>query len=456
MSANRVIVDLRRHHGGVPQIVRLVMQYVAGLGGATVEWLLRVDQNLQIPSGNRLGLGEASENKWGESICQHMLDLRKAQATEERFWVLSFDNALLSKVRAVTDQGLTVTAVYLGSLISGRGRTVIARNERFNLSTDPLPELTVDEACVMVKTLLLGGKHTSLENAFSQKELRPRLVQLDRRAAKRAGNLVSEYLISSVVAKGQSEGWLASERTQPGRSGTEVIYLTPHQLNGVSVTPAPILIPSQLVPTTADSEAPRQLRANEFEGFLAAQRIGSIPRTRDLLFDAMENIVTKPGYEPLLLIDLLDVSLAGAKERAEELSYTQEKNWDIAGRCVLRLMCRAGVLVTKLDKVIEDRIGRDSHRVASLAPEFRLDCEAYLANEIIKITPRFHYDDDTYYLGITIYRQGSSGKLSPSELKEKADALLTHLEQSGMIEMDSDHLIRPIKRSQALQTLVRE
>jgi hypothetical protein len=442
VNANRVIVDLRRHRTGVPYIVSLISQYVAGLGGATVEWLLRPIQAQFVPQDHHLGLAEATDDQWGETISQHMLELRNTKGVEGPFWVLSFDNALLSKVKAVTDQGLIVTVVHLGGIMSSSQlKQQLRESERKvqNCPGTPAEQISVEEACVLVRNLLLVGDHTEPNRAFSQKDLRPKLVQLDRRAFKQRGNAASEFLIKDVVARGQSEGWLASTRLQAGKSGTEVIYLT-SRTPPTSTMPNTLIEAAKLIETISEPSG-KQQRASQFEGFIALARIGAIPRTRDLLFDAFEATIAKNGYEPLLLNDLLDVSMSGAKERAVELEYSNEKNWDVAGRCVLRLMCRAGVLISPKGVVIEDRIGRDSHRVGSLASEFRLICEAYLAAHIIQSTSPFNYDDDTYYLGITLYRQGAADKLSPSELKQKADSILAYLEQKGVVEMSSDHLI---------------
>ena len=445
MSANRVIVDLRRHRTSVPYITGLISQYVAGLGGATVEWLLRPIQAQFLSQDHHLGLAEATDGQWGEKIRQHMLELRSTKGIEGPFWVLSFDNALLSQVKAVTDQGLAVTAVHLGGIMSSSLLKQQLRDiEKASPSTSDVSSghLSVDEACVLTQKLLTMGGHNSPEQAFSQKELRPRLVQLDQRALKRAGNLASESLIKDVIARGQSEGWLVSFRLQQGKSGTEAIYLTSRAATAVSLVPKPL------------ESAEKQTKASQFESYLSSARIGSIPRTRDLLLDAFHATVAKSDYEPLLLNDLLDVSMAGAKEKANELEYSQEKNWDVTGRCILRLLCRAGALLSPDGTVIKDRIGRDSHRVRSLDPESRLLCEAYLAEHIIQSASQFHYDDDTYYLGITLYRQGSSDKLTPSELKEKADGLLAYLEQKGSIEMGTDHLIHYVGPKEKAANLV--
>jgi hypothetical protein len=52
------------------------------------------------------------------------------------------------------------------------------------------------------------------------------------------------------------------------------------------------------------------------------------------------------------------------------------------------------------------------------------------------------YDDDPYYLGLTLYRRGVEKAVSAEELKTKADQILTYLDQQGRIEMDGNRQIR--------------
>jgi len=127
---------------------------------------------------------------------------------------------------------------------------------------------------------------------------------------------------------------------------------------------------------------------------------------------------------------------------ARKLVYTTEKNWSIAEKCIQRLMLWAGVLITEDGHPLVDRIGCNSTIVGSLASDFRRKCEAYLAERIIFRLGGISYDDDPYYLGLTLYRRGGQKPVPPEELKARTDELLTYLQAENKIHMDSDRMIQ--------------
>ena len=440
MSARRVIVDLRRHRTSVPYIVSLLRQWIADLGGATVEWLLQPSQAQFLPHENHLGLAEASDDEWTEKICQRILDTR---ASEENvsFWIMSFDNALLGSARAVAGRGLPVTAVYLGTIMSDPSLKSRVRSDSLRRApTSPQENMPLEESCRLTRELLQQGGHTSSEHPLMLSQLRPRLAQLDPRANGPHALGSSLPLIKETVARGRREGWLSSRLLQPGNTGTTAIYLaTAASDSGASQPPPAALV----APVNVDNKRESgKSRADEFEASLTNARIGAFPRTREFVFSAVEAVIERDAYEPLLISELLEVSLSGARAQEEATGATNEKNWEVAGRCVMRLMCKAGVLLTKDDAQIADGIGRESKRVHRLADDFRLHCESLLAEFIIRDAGTFHYDNDTYYLGLTLYREGSSNKLSVSEIKEKGDLLLAFMEQEGRIEMGQDLIVK--------------
>jgi hypothetical protein len=65
-----------------------------------------------------------------------------------------------------------------------------------------------------------------------------------------------------------------------------------------------------------------------------------------------------------------------------------------------------------------------------------------LVEHIISGSGGIKYDDDPYYIGLTLYRRGREKAVSPEDLKAKADAILAYLEESGRIEMGEDRMIR--------------
>jgi hypothetical protein len=65
-----------------------------------------------------------------------------------------------------------------------------------------------------------------------------------------------------------------------------------------------------------------------------------------------------------------------------------------------------------------------------------------MAAHIIAKTGGINYDDDTYYLGLALYRRGKHQAIPPEELKAKADNLLAYLLRGNRIEMGPDRQVR--------------
>ncbi len=345
--------------------------------------------------------------------------------------------------------------------------------------------LTLTEAIDLAKRVLLTGGHTSRELALPQKELRPRMAYVDGRATKIPGDPASEALISSLVDQGLQEGWLKRFRYVPEKTGTEAVYLVvPEAERLAPLTPAFVLpAPKEHISTAPEAKSelsvpasPEPLqaheppmavqpeegelsvkgpsgqisaavrkkhpnRATEFERQLSHARIGSMTETRGLFFDALESIVADAKDQPLLLPDLFSKAEAGARQQADAAGYAAEKNWRIAQRCIQRLMLWAGVLISDKEQVVSDTIGSNCRRIARLKDDFRRICEAYMAEYIISHLGRISYDDDPYYLGLTLYRRGGQNPVPAEDLKSKADELLSFLLEQGRIEMDGDRQI---------------
>jgi hypothetical protein len=282
--------------------------------------------------------------------------------------------------------------------------------------------------------------------------------------------MASETLITNLIDKGLQEGWLKRFRRIPQKTGTETIYLVENaqvfptgssdQHESSATTSSahdagqdahansnPVETPSQSTEISGSPSIdcrPRKHanRATEFEAMLSASRIGAMPESRERLFEAVAAILTENKGSALPLLELFKRAVARAQESSERDQYLVEKNWPVVQLCIRRLMLWAGVLLDPDNNPISDKIGSNAKEVTGLAPDFRRICEAYLVEHIIEKAGGVNYDDETYYIGLTIYRRGIERAVPADELKAKADAILAFLEESGRIYLDSDRVLR--------------
>jgi hypothetical protein len=336
------------------------------------------------------------------------------------------------------------------------------------------PPLTIEEAERLAKEVLRSGSYFSPEIALPQKDLRPRMTALDSRAVRRFGDPASETLITTLVDSGLQQGWLKRFRRVQGRTGTEMLYLVDNtqSVAGVPRTiAAPDVIPelpqigatrsacanselsgpsleiskseSVVVPQNAEGKPKKHPnRATDFEAILSKSRIGAMPESREKAFEAVAAIITENKGSALPLLDLFTRAIARAKESSEREGYSVERNWSVVQMCMKRLMLWAGVLLDQEGQPISDKIGSNAKEVSTLADDFRRICEAYLVEHLIEKSGGINYDDETYYIGLTIYRRGIERAVPADELKAKADLILAYLEETGRIYLDSNRILR--------------
>ena len=345
--------------------------------------------------------------------------------------------------------------------------------------------ITMAEAISLTKQVLRTGRHVSAAAALPQKELRPRITFLDPRAARFSGDPASETLISDIVDAGLQVGWLKRFRRNRTKTGTEMIYLAElpeaetvaqdaaHRMPEADRPGREDMVQRAPVSRGSSEEAPREglsegttgnaagssaearkkkhpNRATDFEALLSKSRIGSMPETRDYLFDAVEELVSQNRTELLPILELFKRAVDRARERSAKENYATEQNWPVARMCNQRLMLWAGVLVGEDGQPIADKIGSVAKRVSGLGPDFRRVCEAYLAEHIIDKTGGINYDDDLYYLGLVLYRRGKARAVAAEELKSKADSILSFLEDQGRVLLDGRTLRVKQSRTRSL------
>jgi len=506
MSCSRYIVDIRRHRGESAYVIELVGRFCSRTPGAAVDWMVRPDQARLLPSAHVIGQADQCDINGATRICERLVQLGKETqngGASGPFWVLSYDNYVLAEASKLKSGVLPVETLHLGILrrITQTPLQPGWGNSSFPLAGLPsLPErldaahfttaptevgtpLAPEEAIDLAKNVLRRGGHISPDTALPQTDLRPRMCFLDGRAAKRLGDPASESLIPTIVDTGLQDGWLKKVKRNPNKPETAALYLIdlpslsgrPNAeapaLGAVPDAPAALVRPAELASTVAATTEGQEIReraeapsaqnsapkpskhpnaATAFEAVLSKSRIGSMPETRDLIFDAVEEVVESFDGKPILINELFTRAVLLAKDKAASRNYVAEHNWPVAERCIRRLMVWAGVLIGKDERPIVDTIGINASLVLSLAPDFRRICEAFLVQHIIEKNSGISFDDHPYYLGLTLYRRGRARAVSADELKAKADGILVYLVEKGRIEMDGDRIIRVKTQSKLL------
>ena len=507
MANTRIIADLRRHRGDSSFVIELVRRFASVYGAMTVDWVVRPDQANLLPPEHVIGQADSLDTSWSTRIRDCFVQMAQGDPGGS-FWALSYDNAVLAPCEQLKlTHGLQISSKHLRELISNSSELLArpptsalapAAPRRFGPMAagyapraipptfQPASTLSLAEGIELAKRVLLQGKHTSVESALRQTDLRPRMTFVDGRAAKQVGHFESEALISNIVDAGMQQGWLKRTRRTPGKTGTEVLYIVqaappaaggagpacqpappadqmePPPLKAIpasdevtagggagpaaSAIPEPPPVSAEANPQEARRKFPN--RASVFEAELSKSRIGSMPETRELIFEALEGIFNNSDGPKSVLPELFAAASRQAQAKAASNGYTSERNWPIAEKCVQRLMLWAGVLMSDSGHAIADRIGCNSTGVSSLAPNFKRACEAYMAVHIISKAGGISYDDDPYDLGLTLYRRGGKKPVPPEELKAKVDELLAYLQAESRIYMDDDRRIH-VRTSQS-------
>ena len=337
MANTRIIADLRRHRGDSSFVIELVRRFASVYGAMTVDWVVRPDQANLLPPEHVIGQADSLDTSWSTRIRDCFVQMAQGDPGGS-FWALSYDNAVLAPCEQLKlTHGLQISSKHLRELISNSSELLArpptsalapAAPTRFGPMAagyapraipptfQPASTLSLAEGIELAKRVLLQGKHTSVESALRQTDLRPRMTFVDGRAAKQVGHFESEALISNIVDAGMQQGWLKRTRRTPGKTGTQVLYIVqaappaaggagpacqpappadqmePPPLKAIpasdevtagggagpaaSAIPEPPPVSAEANPQEARRKFPN--RASVFEAELSKSRIGSMPR----------------------------------------------------------------------------------------------------------------------------------------------------------------------------------
>jgi len=127
----------------------------------------------------------------------------------------------------------------------------------------------------------------------------------------------------------------------------------------------------------------RFARSGEMIDCLRSELLYSDKRARDFLFRAIEQLVSSPQVEPMIVSRLTReaASLARRDAAAAQFSF---HNWDTTSKTVVKAMLCAGVLLTPQQTPIKHDIAAQAAVVGGLASGYQDTTEAFLVEFLIR------------------------------------------------------------------------
>jgi hypothetical protein len=166
---------------------------------------------------------------------------------------------------------------------------------------------------------------------------------------------------------------------------------------------------------------------------LRGELLYSEKRPRDMLFRAIEEILSEHTGEPMIVSRLAREAAARARRHAEESGF-EFAQWDTASRAVVKAMLYARVLLTPDGSAVPPGITAQATPVASLADRYRDTTEAYLLEVLIRrlgdVTTRDHTA-----LAHALFRQFDPG-VPIGSLEDRVVILLAQL--VGRVDLRGD------------------
>jgi len=459
-----VISDLRRYSGTTEAVVHSVNNHVAAeVSGALIFWIARPNQKPTLPTDRVVHVGEPDDTtatectiKWIEQIA--------ANGYCRDFLVYSFDADFRIAVLRSAGDGVTITTQHLGSLLQAKTPVTWVPVNPYGLrpgtviGTRPAPfasavsEQEVDQA---IASMLHELGYVSPHKPLLESQVREQLVMREPRMAKVPGDPASESLIQRWRQRNLTRGHIgriqAADRTNTwgvyltdaGKRRFGLMgHLTPKEIHP-PIPAAPLPPPAPATPTTPlplelTQQAPVKTPGvtpldRQLVELTRLEKIGVMPESAEWIWRAVEQLICQPDKQwtvPILLREAVRI----AEPEAIRNGYTNEKRWDVAKRCLERLMLVAGAFIDSKDVPIPCGPGSKSAIVKSLALDFRMRCWAYTVEFVIEKRHKVDYDEIICALGLLLFRSSQRHELDV--LENRADEVIEYLKQGGRLVED--------------------
>ncbi len=189
-----------------------------------------------------------------------------------------------------------------------------------------------------------------------------------------------------------------------------------------------------LQPVTGAESSQRPSRSHQMMGCLRESMLYSEKRARDLLFNAVEQIVSSRAAPPILS-RLARESAACARGAAQRARYPFS-NWEPASKAVINAMLHAGVLLTANATPVLAGLAAQATPVARLRENHRDRTEAYLIEFLIAKLGDIRIRDHRA-LAHALFRQFDPS-VSMEDLEDRVVLLLATL--AGRVTLREDGL----------------
>ena len=195
---------------------------------------------------------------------------------------------------------------------------------------------------------------------------------------------------------------------------------------------------SHLQPVTREDHSKRPIRSGQMVGCLRESMLYSEKRARDMLFTAVEQILSGRSAPPILS-RLARESAAAARRAARRAGY-EFTNWETASKAVINAMLHAGVLLTANATPVLPGLAAQATPIASLKENHRDRTEAYLLEFLIARLGDVSIRDHKA-LAHALFRQFDPS-ISMEDLEDRVVLLLATLAGRVSLREDGMYAVR--------------
>jgi hypothetical protein len=451
MNTRLIIADMTAHRRGfgVQPIIDAAARRTQTAQNVRVLWM--VPSHLTTAFGSARGFGSNSEIRICDTIGQSLLAVIEQEIdrviSEEpgvEILVVTWDQLIYAGVRNAARR--VSTAKWFDLLDGGRMASpqpaIPAMPAPVGASSVPSSEYLMPMVISYLKSL--GA--TSEERALYRSQLRPALVKAipDLRPIAKHPLFGSNFKTALDVAIDSKV--IREERLSPGK---ERIWVDEPAV--VTEAKATVEFTAEVEPAPALATPPTFCRTAQFRKRLTDLGIYCEKRDRDVLMDALKDILASGG----IMISRLRRELPKkARQLADQRAVCTKTDFKRIANFFIKLMLMTGVITREDGKPVQRDAGADGTTVTGLVGNATIVAETYLLEQILKANDV--EDREQWQLAHVLFREFDTSvslddKLDQVALMIRDLSSRVVLSENGKYEYTGNHPtgIRPIRAAQA-------